>query len=86
MSSGALGIGLSAALGIALASKMTGNRYYTYAMIGDGECDEGQIWEAIMLAAHQKADRLIAFFDKNDKQLDGPTDSVCFLGDLSKKL
>lgn len=86
MSSGALGIGLSAALGMALASRMRGMDYYTYAMIGDGECDEGQIWEAIMLASHQKADHLITFFDKNDKQLDGPTDSICALGDLSKKL
>lgn len=86
MSSGSLGLGLSVALGMALGAKLTGADFYTYAMVGDGECDEGQIWEAVLMAAHQKAGRLIAFFDKNGSQLDGPTEEVCQLGDLAAKL
>lgn len=85
MSSGALGQGLSAAGGMALAAKLRGENYYTYCMIGDGECDEGQIWEASLFAAQQKLDRLIAFIDWNKKQLDGDVKDICDLGDLEQK-
>ena len=85
-SSGSLGNGLSVAAGSALGARVFGRDYYTYCMVGDGECDEGEIWEAILFAAHQKIHNLIAFFDKNNQQIDGYTPEVCDLGDLAGKL
>lgn len=71
ISTGSLGQGLSAANGMAMAGKMDGALYRVYALIGDGECEEGQIWEAAMLAAHYKLDNVTAFLDHNGLQIDG---------------
>ena len=71
MSTGSLGQGLSAALGMELARKLDEKNYYVYAVLGDGEIQEGQIWEAAMAAAHYKANHLIAFLDHNGLQIDG---------------
>ena len=76
ISSGSLGQGLSAALGMALAARTDGRSYRVFAMIGDGESEEGQIWEASMAAAHYKANNLIAILDNNDLQIDGPVREV----------
>ena len=84
-SSGSLGNGLSVACGSALGARVFGKDYYTYCMIGDGELDEGEIWEAVMFAAQHKIGNLIAFIDKNNQQIDGYTDEVCSLGDLNAK-
>ena len=73
MSTGSLGQGLSCAVGMALAAKTTGKTFRTYAMCGDGEIEEGQIWEAAMFAAHYKLDNLCAIVDLNGLQIDGPT-------------
>ena len=73
ISTGSLGQGLSAANGMALAGKLDKASYRVYAMIGDGECQEGQIWEAAMFAAHYKLDNLVAFLDHNGLQIDGIT-------------
>jgi len=71
MSSGSLGQGLSFGIGIALAARLDSKSYRTYVLIGDGECDEGQIWEAAMAAAHFKLDNLVAIIDRNRLQIDG---------------
>ena len=71
MSTGALGQGLSVAVGMALANKYEGNAHRIYTILGDGECQEGQIWEAAMAAAHYKLDNLLAFVDHNSLQIDG---------------
>ncbi|MBL7209512.1 MAG: transketolase, partial [Dehalococcoidia bacterium] len=71
MSAGSLGQGLSFGIGIALAGKLNARDYQTYVLLGDGECDEGQIWEAAMAAAHFKIDNLTAIVDHNEIQLDG---------------
>jgi len=71
MSAGSLGQGLSFALGVALAGRLNSQDYRVYALLGDGECDEGQVWEAAMAAAHFKADNLTAIVDKNGLQIDG---------------
>ena len=76
MSTGSLGLGFSSACGIALAAKLSGKSYRTYAIIGDGESEEGQIWEAAMFAAHYKLDNLCAIFDWNGLQIDGPVAEV----------
>ena len=76
MSTGSLGQGLSAACGMALAAKLNGKSYRTYTLIGDGESQEGQIWEAAMFAAHYKLDNLCAIVDKNRLQIDGPVEEV----------
>ena len=73
MSTGSLGQGLSTAVGMALAAKHTGKTFRTYAICGDGEIEEGQIWEAAMFAAHYKLDNLCAIVDLNGLQIDGPT-------------
>lgn len=70
MTTGSLGQGASTAAGIALAGKLAGKEYYTYLVLGDGECEEGQVWEAAEFAAVQKLSHLIAFLDSNKKQLD----------------
>ena len=86
MSSGSLGQGLSAAVGMALAAKMSGKEYRTYCLCGDGEIQEGQIWEAYMAAAHYKLDNLTVIIDNNGLQIDGTNDQVMSLGDLPAKL
>jgi len=76
MSTGSLGQGLSVACGMALAARMDGLNNYTYALLGDGENEEGQVWEAAMFAAHYKLDHLIAFLDHNHLQIDGNIENV----------
>jgi transketolase len=71
MSAGALGQGLSFAIGVALAGRLNAKDYQTYVLLGDGECDEGQVWEAAMSAAHFKVDKLVAIVDNNGQQIDG---------------
>jgi transketolase len=73
---GSLGQGSSQAVGIALGNRMSGKESYTYLILGDGESQEGQVWEAVMMAAHQKLDHLIAFVDDNKQQLDGFTKDI----------
>lgn len=85
MTTGSLGQGMSTALGVALGNKRDGRSSYTYLIIGDGECDEGQIWEGALFAPQFKLDHLILFVDYNKKQLDGTTASVLDLGDIDKK-
>ncbi len=71
MSAGALGQGLSFGVGVALAGRLNAKDYRTYVLLGDGECDEGQVWEAAMSAAHFKVDNLVAIVDNNGQQIDG---------------
>jgi transketolase len=85
MSTGSLGQGLSAANGMALAGKLDGKDYRVYALLGDGEMAEGQIWEAAMAAAHYKLDNVTAILDFNGLQIDGPTDSVMCSTPLAEK-
>lgn len=77
MSSGSLGQGFSAAAGMALAAKMQGKEYRTYCLCGDGELQEGQIWEAAMFAAHRKLDNLCLIVDNNRLQIDGSVEEIC---------
>ncbi len=86
MSTGSLGQGLSTAVGMALAAKVQGKSYRTYAILGDGECQEGQIWEALMSAAKWSLDNLCAFIDVNGLQIDGATKDVMPTEPLDKKL
>ncbi len=76
MSTGSLGLGLSAACGMALGAKKSGKTFRVYSIIGDGESEEGQIWEAAMFAAHQKLDNLCLFVDYNGLQIDGPVSEI----------
>ena len=76
MSSGSLGLGISAACGMALSAKAYGNGYRVYTIVGDGESEEGQVWEAAMFAAHYKLDNLVAVVDWNGLQIDGPVTEV----------
>ncbi len=85
MSTGSLGQGLSAAVGMALAAKLSDKSYRTYAICGDGEIEEGQIWEAAMAAAKWKLDNLCAFIDVNGLQIDGKTENVMPSEPLDKK-
>ena len=85
MTTGSLGQGMSTAIGIALGARLNAWDSYTYLILGDGECDEGQVWEGAIFAPHHKLSNLIAFVDNNKKQLDGPTDEVMNLGDLGAK-
>lgn len=85
MTTGSLGQGISSAVGIALACKLKKLDNYTYCLVGDGECDEGQVWEALMFAANYNLDKFILFVDKNARQLDGFTDECISLGDLKGK-
>ena len=82
---GSLGQGLSVAIGAALAKKADNDPHRVYVLCGDGETEEGQIWEAAMFAAHHKADNLIAMTDWNGQQIDGTTEDVAGLGDLEAK-
>lgn len=75
-SSGSIGHALSAGCGMALSARMTGDDYYTYVMIGDGELQEGQVWEAALFGAHNKLSRLIGIIDRNGYQLDGAVDDI----------
>ena len=83
--SGSLGQGLSAAAGLALGKKLDGEDRYVYVLCGDGESEEGQIWEAAMFAAHHGLDHLIAMTDWNHQQIDGTVDQVAGEGDLEAK-
>ena len=85
MTTGSLGQGFSAAVGIAIGSKLKKDGAYIYTIIGDGESQEGQIWEAAMYAAHKKLDNLIAFTDNNQLQIDGPTKEINNLEHLEDK-
>lgn len=85
VASGSLGQGLSVAIGAALAKKLNNDKHLVYTLHGDGELQEGQIWEAVMYAAAKKVDNLIATVDVNGQQIDGSTDQVLSLGDLSAK-
>lgn len=85
MTTGSLGQGFSCAVGIATGSQIKKDGATIYTIIGDGESQEGQIWEAAMYAAHRKLDNLIAFTDCNKMQIDGYVDQVCSLGDLAAK-
>ena len=83
--SGSLGQGLSAAAGLALEKKLDNDPKTVYTLLGDGECEEGQIWEAAMFCAHHKIDNMIAMVDWNNQQIDGNIDDVAGVGDLSEK-
>lgn len=85
VATGSLGQGLSVACGAAIAKKMNNENKYVYALVGDGESEEGQIWEAALFAAQHKADNLIVFTDWNGQQIDGPVESILNLGDLQSK-
>lgn len=85
IASGSLGQGLSAALGAALGKKLNKDNKLVYSLHGDGELQEGQIWEAAMFAAHHKVDNIISAIDWNGQQIDGPTLEVMHLGDLRAK-
>ena len=85
MSTGSLGQGISAAVGIALANRLQGRDSWTYCIVGDGETNEGQVWEACEVATHQKLDHFITFVDWNKKQLDGRLEQVCEPVDLAGK-
>ena len=76
MSTGSLGQGVSAAVGMAISAKLSGDDYRVYALVGDGELQEGQVWEASMLAAHRKLDNLVIIIDNNGLQIDGCIDDV----------
>ena len=86
MSSGSLGQGISAACGMALAGKMDNKDYRVFTLLGDGECEEGQVWEALMFAAHKKLDNLCAIIDCNGLQIDGTVEEVGGIEPLDKKL
>ena len=77
MSSGSLGQGISAAVGMALSAKMSGKSYRVYTLLGDGEIEEGQVWEAAMFAGHRKLDILVVIVDNNGLQIDGRIEDVC---------
>ena len=86
IASGSLGQGLSAAIGAALAKKLNNDPKLVFCLHGDGELQEGQIWESLMFASAKKVDNLIAVIDYNGKQIDGPTEKVLSLGNLKAKL
>lgn len=86
MSSGSLGQGLSTAVGMALGAKMDGDDYRVYALCGDGEIQEGQIWEALMFAGHRKLDNLVVIVDYNGLQIDGRVDDICSPNPIDKKM
>lgn len=85
MASGSLGQGLSVAVGAAQAKKLNGDNKLVYVLLGDGELQEGQNWEALMYAAANKVDNVVATVDLNGKQIDGPTDVVLNMGSLKSK-
>lgn len=85
MASGSLGQGLSVALGAALAKKLNSDARKVYVLMGDGEQQEGQIWEAAMFAAHQKIDNIVAFIDYNGQQIDGTTEEVMSVNNIEAR-
>jgi transketolase len=85
IAAGSLGQGLSVACGAALTKKLNRENNFVFSLHGDGELQEGQIWEAVLFAAHHKIDNLIATIDWNGQQIDGPTEKVIQLGDLKQK-
>lgn len=86
MSTGSLGQGISAACGMALSGKLFNNDYRVYVVLGDGESQEGEVWEALMFAAHYKLDNLCIILDNNGLQIDGTVDEVMSLGNIKDKL
>lgn len=86
IASGSLGQGLSVAIGAALGKKLDGDKGLVFSLHGDGELQEGQIWEALMYASHNKVDNIIATIDFNNRQIDGDVDNVLSLGNLKAKL
>ena len=76
MSSGSLGQGIAAAVGMAISAKLSNDSYRVYTLVGDGEIQEGQVWEAAMLAGHRKLDNLVVIVDNNNLQIDGPINEV----------
>ena len=85
IASGSLGQGLSVACGAAEAKKLNNDDRFVYCLMGDGEVNEGQVWEAALYAAHKKVDNLIATIDRNGQQIDGATENVMSLGNLEEK-
>lgn len=85
MSSGSLGQGISAAVGMALSAKLSGDEYRTYTLLGDGEIQEGQVWEAAMFAGARKLDNLVVIVDNNGLQIDGAIEDVCSPYPIDKK-
>ena len=85
MSSGSLGQGISAACGMALSAKLDNKDFRTYTLLGDGEIQEGQVWEAAMFAGFRKLDNLVVIVDNNGLQIDGPVDEVCSPYPIDKK-
>ncbi len=85
ITTGSLGQGSSAAAGVALALKLDGRDNRVFLILGDGEIEEGQVWEMALFAAHRRLSNLIAFVDNNRLQIDGATDEVCSLGDIADK-
>jgi transketolase len=85
VASGSLGQGMSVAIGAALTKKLSGDNHIVYSLHGDGELQEGKIWEAAMYASAKKVDNLIATVDANGQQIDGPTDKVLSLGNIKEK-
>ena len=85
MSSGSLGQGISAAVGMALSGKLSGKEYKVYTLLGDGEIQEGQVWEASMFAGHRKLDNLVVIVDNNGLQIDGNIADVCSPYPIDKK-
>ncbi|MDN5214258.1 transketolase [Fulvivirgaceae bacterium BMA12] len=85
VASGSLGQGLSVSIGAAQTKKLNNDGHLVYALTGDGELQEGQVWEAIMYAAHNKVDNLIVTVDHNGQQIDGPVDNILSLSDLKAK-
>lgn len=85
MTTGSLGQGISVATGIAYSKLIADDSHFTYTIVGDGELNEGQCWEAIQFASHQELSRFFVFVDDNKKQLDGPTQEICQTQDFVKK-
>jgi len=85
MSSGSLGQGISAAVGMALSAKLSNDNYRVYTLLGDGEIQEGQVWEAAMFAGHRKLDNLVVIVDNNGLQIDGRIEDVCSPYPIDKK-
>ena len=85
MSSGSLGQGISAAVGMAISAKLSNDEYRVYTLLGDGEIQEGQVWEAAMLAGHRKLDNLVVIVDNNGLQIDGAIEDVCSPYPIDKK-
>ena len=85
MSSGSLGQGISAAVGMAISAKLSNDDYRVYTVLGDGEIQEGQVWEAAMLAGHRKLDNFVVIVDNNGLQIDGSVEEVCSPYPIDKK-